>query len=129
MVEGAYACGQCWHGREAACGEETTSECDQNEGLHAFFVSVAVLGFVLVSGSKLADWIWHVLDAAMIGAALMLGVFQATSFFVERSLCPYCVVVWFVTIPLIVNVLARSAQTHQPWAGRSRFTISPTQQD
>ncbi len=66
MVEGAYACGQCWHGSEAACGEETTSECDQNEGLHAFFVSVAVLGFVLVSGSKLADWIWHVLDLSCI---------------------------------------------------------------
>lgn len=51
----------------------------------------------------------------MIPAAAWLVWFQWTSITVERSLCPYCLVIWVVTIPLIVNTWARSAQAgHLP---------------
>lgn len=47
----------------------------------------------------------------MVGATVWLVWFQWTALHVEHSLCPYCLVVWSVTIPLIVNVWARAAQS------------------
>ena len=44
----------------------------------------------------------------MAAAAAWILWFQYTSIFVEGALCPYCIVTWAATIPLIVHVLARS---------------------
>ncbi len=76
----------------------------------AFFAGVAALGLVLASGGRFGRWLWAALDLAMVGAAAWVAWFQWTSFTVEQSLCPYCLITWTVTIPLVVNVLARSAQ-------------------
>lgn len=77
----------------------------------AFFAGITALGLTLISGGRLGKLLWRALDVAMIGAAVWILWFQWTSFTVERSLCPYCLLTWFVTIPLIVNVWARSAQS------------------
>lgn len=76
----------------------------------AFFAGIFALGVVLASGGRLGRWLWVGLDALMVLAAAWLVWFQWTSITVERSLCPYCLIVWVVTIPLIVNTWARSAQ-------------------
>ena len=76
----------------------------------AFFAGVTALGLVLASGGRFGRWLWAAVDLALVGAPAWIMWFQWTSFTVERSLCPYCLLTWAVTIPLVVNVLARSAQ-------------------
>ena len=73
-----------------------------------FFSGVVALALALLTGSRLNPWVWRLLCVGMAGAAAWLVWFQYQAFAVERALCPYCLVTWFVTIPLIVHVLARS---------------------
>ena len=91
----------------------------------AFFAGITALGLVLASGGRFGRLLWQALDVAMLGAAAWIAWFQWTSFTVERSLCPYCLLTWLATIPLIVNVWARSAQAgHFPCpAGLRRFLV------
>ncbi len=76
----------------------------------AFFAGITALGLALISGAKFARWLWLLLDAAMVAATAWILWFQYTSFVHERALCPYCLLTWFATIPLIVHVLVRSVQ-------------------
>lgn len=76
----------------------------------AFFAGITALGLVAISGGRLGTWLWQLLDIAMLGAFLWLLWFWHTAFFVEKGLCPYCMVVWAVTIPLIFIVIGRSAE-------------------
>ncbi len=75
-----------------------------------FFSGVVALALALLTGSRLNPWVWRLLCVGMAGAAAWLVWFQYQAFAVERALCPYCLVTWFVTIPLVVHVLARSVQ-------------------
>lgn len=91
----------------------------------AFFAGITALGLVLASGGRFGRWLWVVVDLGMVGAAVWVAWFQWTSFTVEESLCPYCLITWTATIPLVINVLARSAQAgHFPCpAGLRRFLV------
>lgn len=76
----------------------------------AFFAGVTALGFVLLDNGRFGRLLWRTLT---VGAALgMLWVlwFAYQSYFVEGSLCPYCVITWLVTIPLFVHIVARTMQ-------------------
>ncbi|MFP7696810.1 vitamin K epoxide reductase family protein [Trueperella sp. LYQ143] len=75
-----------------------------------FFAAIATLGCVLLTGSRLSRYLWV---AALAGAScgiIWVLWFAYQSYLVEGSLCPYCVVVWCVTIPLFVHLLARTLQ-------------------
>lgn len=81
----------------------------------AFFAGIVALALVLLSGGRLGRWLWQALCLAMVLAAVWLVWFQYQSFVVERALCPYCLLTWFATIPLIVHTWARSVQAgHVP---------------
>ena len=73
-----------------------------------FFSGVVALGLALLGGARLPSWMWRLLSLGMAAAAAWILWFQYTSIFVEGALCPYCIVTWAATIPLIVHVLARS---------------------
>ena len=73
-----------------------------------FFSGIVALGFALLGGARLPSWMWRLLSVGMGAAAAWILWFQYTSIFVERTLCPYCIVTWAATIPLIVHILARS---------------------
>ena len=73
-----------------------------------FFSGVVALGLALLGGARLPSWMWRLLSLGMAAAAAWIFWFQYTSIFVEGALCPYCIVTWAATIPLIVHVLARS---------------------
>lgn len=75
-----------------------------------FFSGVAGLALALLSGAKLGRWLWRALAVAMVGAAAYLVWFWHVSFFVKHSLCPYCMLTWGATIPLIVHTWIRCAQ-------------------
>ncbi|MDO4887185.1 MAG: vitamin K epoxide reductase family protein [Actinomycetaceae bacterium] len=80
-----------------------------------FFSGITALALVLVFGGRLHPWIWRLLCGGMLAAAAWLVWFQYQAFVVEGSLCPYCLVTWFVAIPLVIHVLVRSAQAgHVP---------------
>ena len=91
----------------------------------AFFSGITALGLVLLGRGQFNVWLWRALDLAMVGASIWLVWFWYTAFFVEKGLCPYCLVTWFATIPLIVHTLARSAQArHYPTTrGIRRFLV------
>jgi len=78
-------------------------------GIAAFPV-VVTTGIVLLSGARLPRWYWR----GMVGGATLGIVFvtwlQYHSFSTIGGLCPYCMVVWVVMIPLFVHTIARAAQ-------------------
>lgn len=69
------------------------------------FSAVATVGFALLAGARFKRWFWIGL---LVGMAVAVGfvhwlIFQ-TIYRIE-ALCPYCMVVWVVTIPIFWYVL------------------------
>ncbi|MEJ5943918.1 vitamin K epoxide reductase family protein [Pseudokineococcus basanitobsidens] len=76
----------------------------------ASFAVLTTLGVVLATGARLPRW---------VGLGLQVGVTAATAFVVWligqslysiSALCPYCMVVWTVVIPLFWTTTARSLE-------------------
>ena len=93
-------------------------------GTVAFSV-VMVTGLVLLGGGRLPRFYWVLLMVGSVLAAVAITWFQYQAFVNLRGLCPFCLVVWTVTIPLVVNVLARGFQAgHVPAPeGLRRFLV------
>ncbi|WP_193312936.1 vitamin K epoxide reductase family protein [Georgenia subflava] len=88
------------------------------------FAALLTVGVMLLSGARPARWFWVALTAGATGAIVAVFWFQYQAFFSIEMLCPYCLVVWFVTIPTFVNVLARSVQAgHLPAGDRLRRVL------
>lgn len=76
----------------------------------------AILGMVLFLGPVFAGvaalaapggmraWYWRVFAAFTLGGYLLVHVFAYRSVFEFGSLCPWCMIIWLVTIPLFVTV-------------------------
>lgn len=72
----------------------------------------AILGIVLFGGpvyagvsalaapGGLRPWYWRVYGLFLLGGLLLVHMFAWRSVFEFGSLCPWCMVVWLVTIPL-----------------------------
>lgn len=85
-------------------------------GLMGFAV-VITLGVVLLAGARLPEWVWAGLQVgATLGFAFVCWL-QYESLYVIGSLCPWCMVVWAVTIPIFWYVTLRNLST---WAPGSR---------
>lgn len=76
----------------------------------AGFSALTMIGLVLLSGGRFGRFLWQALSAGTIVAISWVGWFMYQSFVVEGSLCPWCAVVWFMTIPLTVLVLGTALQ-------------------
>lgn len=76
----------------------------------AGFSALLMIGLVLLTGGRFGRLLWQALSAGTVIAISWVGWFMYQSFVIERSLCPWCVVVWFVTIPLTVIVLGTALQ-------------------
>jgi len=78
-------------------------------GIVAFSV-IVVTGVLAVSGVSLPRWYWLGLAAgSLVGVAFIHWlIFQ--SLYRIGALCPYCMVVWAVTIPLFVVVSSIALQ-------------------
>ncbi|GGO73362.1 vitamin K epoxide reductase family protein [Nocardioides deserti] len=68
-------------------------------GLAAFPV-VAATGAALLAGARLARWYWLGLQAGVTFAVVLVGWLVFQSLYRIGALCPYCMVVWAVTVPL-----------------------------
>ncbi len=65
----------------------------------AGFAALALLGVVLASGSALRPWLWLATQTAVTAAVVFVHWLIYQSLYVIGALCPYCMVVWVVTIP------------------------------
>lgn len=79
------------------------------------FTVVVTLGVLLTGRVEFPVWVWRGLNT---GALLGFGfvnwlVFQ--SLYVIGSLCPWCIVVWVVTAPVLVAVTAENLRRGRLW--------------
>jgi uncharacterized membrane protein len=78
-------------------------------GLIGFSLVLGV-GAVLFAAPRLAPWFWVAFNVGVAGAAGFVIWLIGQSIFVLGTLCPWCLVVWLVTIPLFVFVTGRNAK-------------------
>lgn len=76
-------------------------------GLAAFAV-VITLGLVLISGLKLPRWFWMGLQIGLTLGMILVGWFWYTALYTIGILCPYCMVVWSMMIPMFMWVTSRN---------------------
>ena len=94
-------------------------------GLAGFSV-VTTLGVLLLSGTRLPEWFWAGLQVGAVLAVALITFLQYTSIYDLVKLCPYCMVVWTVTIPLFVAVTARNLRSWAPTSAVTRFVSNWT---
>lgn len=85
------------------------------------FSLVLATGAALLAGARLARWYW---DSLLVGTALGTAfvhwlVFQ--SLYRINALCPYCMVVWVVTLVLLVTVARHTLTLAPATTGLARF--------
>ncbi len=73
------------------------------------FVFPLLLGVLLVAGTQVPRWVMLGLNIGLLGGVAFVTFLQYTSLFVIGIGCPWCMVVWAVTIPLFVLVTAHNA--------------------
>jgi uncharacterized membrane protein len=77
-------------------------------GVAAFPVVIAT-GAALLAGARLARWYWAGLQVGVTVAMVFVAWLVFQSLYRIGALCPYCMVVWAVVIPLFWYVTARNA--------------------
>jgi uncharacterized membrane protein len=84
-------------------------------GIAAFSV-VVVTGVLVVAKVGLPQWYWSGLAVGTLLGVVFIHWLIFESLYVIGALCPYCMVVWSVTIPLLVVV---SSIALRPLAGNA----------
>lgn len=80
-------------------------------GVAAFSV-VLTTGVALLAGTRLARWYWWgLLGGATLGTVFVHWLIYQSMFEIG-ALCPYCMVVWVVTVTLLVTVARHSLRLH-----------------
>jgi uncharacterized membrane protein len=79
-------------------------------GIGAFSVVVA-LGVVLLTGAAFGRWFWLGLQAGtLFGIGFVVWLIDQTLYHIG-AVCPYCMLVWSVTIPLFWYTTLHNART------------------
>lgn len=91
------------------------------------FSLVLCVGAVTYAAPGLAAWFWIAFNIGVAGAAAFVVWLIGQSIFVLGTLCPWCLVVWLVTIPLFVFVTGRNAKAgvFGPVVGRWGAAVWP----
>ncbi|MGW4481411.1 vitamin K epoxide reductase family protein [Rhodococcus triatomae] len=72
------------------------------------FAVVTATGAGLLAGARFARWYWLGLQIGVTAAVVFVHWLIAQSIFVIDALCPYCMVVWAVTVPIFWYVTLRN---------------------
>jgi uncharacterized membrane protein len=78
-------------------------------GLGGFVAPIAV-GVALLAGARFAGWFWIAFNVGVAGALAFVIWLIGQSIYVLGTLCPWCMLVWIVTIPLFWVVTLRNAR-------------------
>jgi uncharacterized membrane protein len=76
-------------------------------GLGGFVAPIAV-GVALLAGARFARWFWIAFNIGIAGALAFVIWLISQSLFDLRTLCPWCMLVWTITIPLFWVVTSRN---------------------
>ena len=90
------------------------------------FTIVLTLGVVWLTGAPVKGWIWAGLQVGTVLGVTGVTWLQVQSIYKIGSLCPYCMVVWVVMIPLFVGVTRHSLRWVAPDAAITRFVANWT---
>lgn len=74
------------------------------------FSMVICAGVAVWAAPTLARWFWAAFNIGVAGAFAFVLWLIAQSIFVLGTLCPWCLVVWAVTIPLFLFTTVRNAR-------------------
>ena len=74
----------------------------------AAFPAVITTGAVLLAGAALPRWYWLGLQAGVAFGIVFVHVLVFETLYRIGALCPYCTVVWAVTIPIFLFVTMRN---------------------
>ena len=85
------------------------------------FSVVTVLGVLFWTGAPVVRWVWTGLQIGVLFGIGFVTWLQYQSIYELNLLCPYCMVVWAVMIPLFVYVTARSLRGVAPQSPVTRF--------
>lgn len=75
-------------------------------GLMAFVAPIAV-GVAMLAGARFAGWFWWVYRAGLLLGTVFIFWLAYQSIFRLGTLCPWCMVVWTVMIPLFFGTAFR----------------------
>lgn len=75
----------------------------------AGFAVVITTGVAIFAGARLAGWYWAGLQVGVTAAMTFICWLIYSSLYSIGALCPYCMVVWAVTLPIFVFVSVRNA--------------------
>ncbi len=93
-----------------SCGSVMVTEQAEAFGFPNPFIGVAgfaiitTVGMALLAGATFKRWFWLGLQAGTIFGVLFVTWLQYQSIYNIGALCPYCIVVWVVTIPIFLYV-------------------------
>lgn len=85
--------------------------------LGPIFASVGALA----SPGGMRAWYWRVFAVFVLGGYVLVHVFAYRSIFEFGSLCPWCLIVWLMTIPLFWSVAGWTLQAGVWGAGARRI--------
>lgn len=76
-------------------------------GLGGFVAPIAV-GVSLLAGARFARWYWALFNVGVLGAFAFVIWLISQSIYVLGVLCPWCMLVWSVVIPMFWVVTSRN---------------------
>lgn len=89
-------------------------------GVMAFVIPV-LIGVALLAGAQFARWFWVLYQLGLLGGFVFVCWLQYQSIYHLGTLCPWCMVVWLVMIPLWwVSLGANWAQGNFGGSARSK---------
>jgi hypothetical protein len=63
-----------------------------------------MLGVVLTTGVKLPRWLWIAAQGAATGGVIFMHYLFFEGVFRIHAICPWCFVVWMITIPIFFGI-------------------------
>lgn len=90
------------------------------------FAVALTLGVLVAARVELPKFIWLGLQAGTIFGIGFVTWLQTQSIYEINKLCPWCMVVWTMMIPLFVGVTARNLRAYAPRSGVTRFVTNWT---
>lgn len=91
------------------------------------FTVVLTAGASMLSGARLGEWFWLGLQAGVTFGVVFVHWLAFQSLYRIGALCPYCLVVWAVMLPLFLSVALRNLQRRQlslPRPARSALAVA-----
>ncbi|MDJ0316000.1 MULTISPECIES: vitamin K epoxide reductase family protein [Arthrobacter] len=76
-------------------------------GVVAFAVLMTT-GVVLLAGAHMNRWFWICMQVGITAGMGLIGWFWFQAVYVLAVLCPYCMIVWAMMIPLFVFITVRN---------------------